>query len=65
MKHFAHVTAQELEAQSRFLDRQIKKLDKRGSHITPPEYRRAVELKKLRLVAKDLLRLREDQRAEG
>ena len=55
MKHFAHVTVRELEAQFRSLEQQIKKLDRRGSHITPPEYRRAAELKKLRLVAKDLL----------
>ena len=44
-----------LEAQSRSLDLQIKKLERRGWHITPPEQARATELKKLRLLAKDRL----------
>jgi hypothetical protein len=55
MKVFAHVSIPELEAQSRSLDLEIKKLDRRGSHMTPPEHMRAVELKKLRLAAKDRL----------
>jgi hypothetical protein len=55
MKVFAHVTAHELEVESSRLDHQIQKLDRRGSHITPPEQMRATELKKLRLAAKDRL----------
>jgi hypothetical protein len=55
MNQFAHVTVGELEAASRRLELQIKKLDRRGSHITPPEQMRATELKKLRLAAKDRL----------
>jgi uncharacterized protein YdcH (DUF465 family) len=55
MKVFAHVSVTELEAQSRSLDHQIQKLDRRGAHITPPEQMRATELKKLRLAAKDKL----------
>jgi hypothetical protein len=55
MKVFAHVTVDELEVESRSLELQIQKLDRRGAHITPLEQRRATELKKLRLVAKDRL----------
>jgi hypothetical protein len=55
MKVFAHVTVGELEAESRTLEQQIRKLDRRGAHITPPEQMRATELKKLRLAAKDRL----------
>jgi hypothetical protein len=55
MKVFAHATVDDLEVESRRLDQQIQKLDRRGSHITPPEQTRATELKKLRLAAKDKL----------
>jgi hypothetical protein len=55
MKRLARVSARELEAESRTLELQIKKLDRRGAHITPPEQQRAVELKKLRLLTKDRL----------
>jgi hypothetical protein len=59
MKRFAqalaHVSAADLEAQTRRLDFQILKLDRRREHITPPEAQRATELKKLRLAYKDLL----------
>jgi hypothetical protein len=55
MKVFAHVTVGELEAESRVLDQQIQRLDRRGAHITPPEQMRATELKKWRLAAKDRL----------
>jgi uncharacterized protein YdcH (DUF465 family) len=55
MKVFAHASVTELEAQSRSLEHQIQRLDRRGSHITPPEQLRATELKKLRLAAKDRL----------
>ncbi len=53
--NLSHATVVELEAQSRALDLQIIKLDRRGAHITPPERIRATELKKLRLAAKDRL----------
>jgi len=55
MKVFAHATVGELEAESRTLEHQIQQLDRRGSHITPLEQKRATELKKLRLAAKDRL----------
>jgi hypothetical protein len=51
----SHATVMELEAQSRALELQIMKLDRRGAHITPPEQLRATQLKKLRLAAKDRL----------
>ena len=51
----AHISALDLEAQSRTLDKQILKLDRRGAHITPQEHERAVLLKKLRLATKDRL----------
>jgi len=35
MKLSAHVTLGELEMEHRLLDRQIKKLNHRGKHLTP------------------------------
>jgi hypothetical protein len=55
MKQVVRATVRELEAQSHMLDMQIHKLERRGSHLTPFEHLRAVELKKLRLLAKDRL----------
>ncbi len=55
MKGYARVSVDELEAQSRSLELEIHKLDRRGSHLTPPEQQRATELKKMRLAAKDKL----------
>jgi hypothetical protein len=55
MNRLARVTIGELEAQRRALELQIKKLERRGAHITPPEQRLEVELKKWRLLAKDRL----------
>jgi hypothetical protein len=55
MKLSAHVSVHELEVEHRVLDRQIKKLNHRGSHMTPPERLAAAELKKLRLATKDRL----------
>jgi uncharacterized protein YdcH (DUF465 family) len=55
MKLSAHVTIGELETEHRTLDRQIKKLNHRGSHMTPNEQVEVVELKKLRLATKDRL----------
>ncbi len=57
MKLDARVTVRDLEAQHREIDRQIKKLNHRGQHMTPPEREMALELKKLRLAAKDRLAL--------
>ncbi len=51
----SRITVPELEAQSRTLDLQIKKLERRGWHITPHEQVLETELKKLRLLAKDRL----------
>jgi hypothetical protein len=44
-----------LELRHRTLDREIHKLDRRGSHMTPQDRERAAELKKRRLVTKDQL----------
>lgn len=49
------ITVPELESQHRSLDREIKRLERRGMHMTPPEQERTVELKKRRLVTKDRL----------
>ena len=55
MKQMVRVSLGDLEAQTRTLDLEILKLDRRGAHITPFEHLRATELKKLRLVTKDRL----------
>ena len=55
MKQMVRISAVDLETQSRTLDLEILKLDRRGSHITPVEQTRAVELKKIRLAMKDRL----------
>jgi hypothetical protein len=55
MKQVARVTVRDLENQHRELERLIKKLNHRGQHMTPPEREMALELKKLRLAAKDRL----------
>ena len=49
------VNVNELETQHRALDLEIHRLERRGMHMTPPEQTRATELKKQRLVTKDLL----------
>lgn len=46
-------SVRELETIHRSLDLQIKKLERRGYHMTPSEELRATELKKLRLATKD------------
>ena len=48
-------SVRELESIHRSLDLQIRKLERRGYHMTPPEQLRATELKKLRLATKDRL----------
>ena len=53
MKLSAHTTVVELENEHRILDRQIKKLNHRGSHMTPHEQFEVAQLKKLRLATKD------------
>jgi hypothetical protein len=55
MNRLDRVTLSELEVQSRMLDKQIQRLERRGAHITPPELQREAELKKLRVLAKDRL----------
>jgi len=55
MMRLDRVSLVELEAESRALELQIKRLERRGAHITPPEMQRETELKKLRLLAKDRL----------
>ena len=52
MKRF---TVPELESEHRSLDTEIKRLERRGMHMTPPEQVRAAELKKRRLATKDLI----------
>ncbi len=48
-------SVRELETIHRSLDLQIKKLERRGYHMTPADELRATELKKLRLATKDRL----------
>jgi uncharacterized protein YdcH (DUF465 family) len=55
------VSVLDLQVMHHQLDGQIKRLERRGDHMTPPEQTRAVELKKQRLLTKD--RLAELQRA--
>jgi hypothetical protein len=58
MKNAAHFMAAKrvgLETIALDLEREIHKLDRRGSHLAEPDYRRMVELKKQRLRAKDRL----------
>ena len=52
MKRF---DVRELESRHHHLDRQIHELDRRGSHMSPEDRQRAVELKKQRLATKDQL----------
>lgn len=51
----AHASAAELAEHARTIELLIRKLDRRGSHITPTEEARAHVLKRLRLVVKDRL----------
>lgn len=44
-----------LEAQHRDLDRQIHRLERRGTLLSPPDRDRAVQLKRLKLATKDQL----------
>jgi len=55
MKLSAQVSVGDLENEHRLLDRQIKKLNHRGKHLTPLEEMRVMQLKKLRLFTKDRL----------
>lgn len=48
-------TVHELENRFRSLDMEIKRLERRGIHMTPPEQLRATQLKKYRLVTMDML----------
>jgi uncharacterized protein YdcH (DUF465 family) len=48
-------TVHELETRFRSLDMEIKRLERRGMHMTPPEQMRATQLKKHRLVTMDML----------
>ena len=50
-----HVSTAELVEHARTIEHQIRKLDRRGAHITPAEEARAHVLKRLRLVVKDRL----------
>jgi uncharacterized protein YdcH (DUF465 family) len=45
----------ELAEHARTIEHQIKKLDRRGAHLTPSEEARAHQLKRLRLAVKDRL----------
>jgi uncharacterized protein YdcH (DUF465 family) len=55
MKLSAHASVGDLENEHRALDKQIKKLNHRGTHMTPHEQVECAELKKLRLATKDRL----------
>jgi uncharacterized protein YdcH (DUF465 family) len=43
----------ELEYQHQSLEQQIKRLERRGMHMTPSEVERSIELKRRRLLTKD------------
>ena len=49
------IDVRDLELRHNALDYAIHELDRRGSHMTPPERARVFELKKERLVTKDRL----------
>jgi uncharacterized protein YdcH (DUF465 family) len=55
MKLSAQVSVGDLENEHRLLDRKIKKLNHRVSHMTQGEQVAVTELKKLRLATKDRL----------
>jgi uncharacterized protein YdcH (DUF465 family) len=55
MKLSAQVSVGDLENEHRLLDRKIKKLNHRASHMTPFEQVAVTDLKKLRLATKDRL----------
>ncbi len=55
MKLSAQVSVGDLENEHRLLDRQIKKLNHAGKHLTPLEQVKVMQLKKLRLATKDRL----------
>ena len=55
MKRMVDGSVSDLEAQTRDLEHQIHKLDRRGLHMTPTEQQQAARLKKLRLATKDRL----------
>lgn len=49
----------ELEDQHRSLEHEIRRLERRGMHMTPPEIERSLQLKRRRVLAKDrILELR-------
>ncbi len=49
------LSVRDLEQQHHVLDLEIKRLERRGMHMTPPEVERSIELKKLRLQTLDML----------
>jgi uncharacterized protein YdcH (DUF465 family) len=55
MKLSAQVSVGDLENEHRLLDRRIKKLNHRVTHMSPGEQATVTELKKLRLFTKDRL----------
>ena len=48
-------TGEEIESQHRMLDKEIRKIERRGPRMTPLEQRRVAELKKTKLALKDQL----------
>ncbi len=55
MKLSTQVSVSDLENEHRLLNRQIMKLNHYGKHLSPMEQVRVMQLKKLRLAAKDRL----------
>ena len=47
------MSLRELESQHQTLEHQIKRLERRGMHMTPTEVERSAELKRRRLQTKD------------
>lgn len=49
--------AHELEAEHRKLDKEIRKIERRGPRMTPVDQRKVAELKKTKLALKDRMTL--------
>lgn len=49
------ISVTDLETQHRTLDKQIRRIERRGALMTPPDQTRVAELKKVKLAVKDQL----------
>lgn len=49
------ISVTDLETQHRTLDKQIRRIERRGALMTPPDQARVSELKKVKLAVRDQL----------